>query len=154
MSEATPPTDAERRLRNLQAVARHHARPRTEETTQPGVSARWKRKLATFGPLGVVAIFVLGKLKLLLPLLKFVKISTLLTMLLAVWAYAMLWGLPFAVGFVLLQSFGSDILVFVEAREPEDVFRVAALSRSRIADIDATALEITHALDAGVLPSH
>ena len=102
MSEATPPTDAERRLRNLQAVARHHARPRTEETTQPGVSARWKRKLATFGPLGVVAIFVLGKLKLLLPLLKFVKISTLLTMLLAVWAYAMLWGLPFAVGFVLL----------------------------------------------------
>ena len=100
--ETPPPTDAERRLRNLQAVARHHASPRTRETAPPRLSARWKRKLATLGPLGVVAIFVLGKFKLLLPLLKFVKISTLLTMLLAVWAYAMLWGLPFAVGFVLL----------------------------------------------------
>jgi Zn-dependent protease len=30
------------------------------------------------------------------------KLGTLVTMLVAVWAYAMLWGVPFAVGFVLL----------------------------------------------------
>ena len=45
---------------------------------------------------------LLGKFKLLLPLLKVTKLSTLLSMLVAVWAYAMLWGLPFALGFVLL----------------------------------------------------
>jgi Zn-dependent protease len=54
------------------------------------------------GPIGVVLAFSLGKLKLLIPLVKLTKLGTLLSMLLAVWAYAMLWGLPFALGFVLL----------------------------------------------------
>ena len=49
-----------------------------------------------------VLALVLGKLKLLLPLLKLAKFSTFLTMLLAVWLYAQIWGFPFAIGFVLL----------------------------------------------------
>jgi Zn-dependent protease len=50
----------------------------------------------------MLALFLLGKLKFILPLLKFTKASTLLTMLLSVWAYGLIWGLPFAAGFVLL----------------------------------------------------
>jgi len=49
-----------------------------------------------------VALLLLGKLKLIAPLLKFANLGTFLSMLLAVWAYALYWGLPFAVGFVLL----------------------------------------------------
>lgn len=102
------PEDAEqRRLRNLQAIARHHAAGRVVPVTGtgdavPGRSGVWKRRLATFGPLGLMAIFILGKLKFIVPLLKFTKAGTLLTMLLSVWAYAQFWGLPFAAGFVLL----------------------------------------------------
>jgi Zn-dependent protease len=97
---------ADRQLRNLQAVARHMARPAGVDQETPAaparLSSRWKKRLAALGPLGLVAVFVLGKLKLLIPLLKVTKLSTLLSMLVAVWAYALLWGLPFAVGFVLL----------------------------------------------------
>ncbi len=107
MSESGPPEDLERRLRNLQAVARHHAsaRERTAGQAHPDEQAppaAWKKRLATFGSLGLLLVFVLGKLKFLIPLLKFTKLSTLFTMLLSVWAYALFWGLPFAVGFVLL----------------------------------------------------
>ena len=90
----------ERRIRNLQAVARHITVGKP--VTEPNKSSRWKKKLAAIGPIGVALIFILGKGKFLLPLLKFTKLSTLLTMLAAVWIYGMFWGLPFAVGFVLL----------------------------------------------------
>jgi Zn-dependent protease len=87
-------------------VARHHAAgapedPQTDAPT-PRQPSAWRRRLATLGPIGVFAAFVLGKAKLIVPLLKVTKLSTLLSMLVAVWAYAMFWGLPFAVGFVLL----------------------------------------------------
>ena len=62
----------------------------------------WKRRLSTLGPIGVGLLFVLGKFKLLLPLLKIAKLSTLLTMLFTVWVYAQIWGVYFATGFVLL----------------------------------------------------
>jgi Zn-dependent protease len=98
---------ARRRLENLRAVAEHHARGAGREASSPAPAApetpsRWRRRLAALGPLGAVLIFVLGKLKLLVPLLKATKLGTLLTMFVAVWAYALLWGLPFAAGFVLL----------------------------------------------------
>jgi len=100
-------TEQERRLANLRAVARHRSRaaddePAAAETPASESKLRLRRRLAALGPLGVLAAFVLGKMKLIVPLLKFTKLSTLVTMLVAVWAYAMLWGLPFAVGFVLL----------------------------------------------------
>ena len=98
--------DVERRLRNLQAVARRHATSAEKSSgpdgTVDGSSPGWKKGLATLGPLGIALLFVLGKLKFLIPLVKVTKLSTLVTMLLAVWVYAQIWGLPFAVGFVLL----------------------------------------------------
>ena len=95
----------ERKLRNLEAVARHLAQATPEEETQKVSTDKkpsWYRKITALGPLGVLLAFLLGKLKLIVPLLKVTKLSTLLTMFLAVWVYAMLWGFPFAVGFVLL----------------------------------------------------
>ena len=95
-----------RQLRNLETVARHMMRPSGSDgpdeppPVRPG--GTWKKRLASLGSIGVVLAFALGKLKLLIPLLKVTKLSTLLSMLVAVWAYAMLWGLPFALGFVLL----------------------------------------------------
>jgi Zn-dependent protease len=105
MSDGSRNPDVERRLRNLRTVFRHHAAgsgssPRPE--TNAASDATWRKRLAWLGPLGVALIFVLGKLKFLLPFVKFAKLGTLLTMLLAVWAYALFFGLPFAVGFVLL----------------------------------------------------
>jgi Zn-dependent protease len=106
MTGQPPQEEAERRLRNLQAVARHHVSGAAAEggdAAKPRDStSAWKRRLATWGPIGVVLAFVLGKGKLLLGLLKVTKLSTLLTMFLMVWVYATLWGLPFALGFVLL----------------------------------------------------
>lgn len=54
------------------------------------------------GALGVAAAFLLGKFKYLLMVLKFAKFHTIITMMVAVWAYAQIWGAPFAVGFVSL----------------------------------------------------
>jgi len=106
MTDETPRDDAERRLRNLQAVLRHHVSapdtPSPQATAEPRATDAWRRRLGFLGPVGVALLFVLGKLKFLVPLLKFTKLSTLFTMLLAVWAYALFFGLPFAVGFVLL----------------------------------------------------
>jgi Zn-dependent protease len=106
LNEGPTREDEERRLRNLQSVFRHQAQP----TGQPaaggqastGSASPWKKRLAALGPIGVVLIFALGKLKFLIPLLKFTKFSTLITMFVAVWAYALFFGWPFAVGFVLL----------------------------------------------------
>ncbi len=96
----------DRQLRNLETVARHMMRPPGSDGPDEPPPVRpdgtWKKRLASLGSIGVVLLFVLGKLKLLIPLLKVTKLSTLLSMLVAVWAYAMLWGLPFALGFVLL----------------------------------------------------
>lgn len=112
MSEAPP--DRERRLRNLRAVARHVAEhgDRAPEARQPasgdrpataaGSAKSTRSRWASLGPLGVALAFLAGKLKLLVPLLKVANAGTLLSMLIAVWAYALLWGWRFAVGFVLL----------------------------------------------------
>jgi Zn-dependent protease len=97
-----------RRVDNLRAVAQHLAQggKSTEALAdQTRVEERkpvWRKRLAAWGPVGIVLAFVLGKFKLLLPLLKVAKLSTLLTMLLSVWAYGQLWGYSFALGFVLL----------------------------------------------------
>ena len=106
MQPPRSPEDLERRLANLRAVAEHHIggrgtddKPQREDATAP---APWRKRLAALGTIGMVLAFVLGKAKLIIPLLKVTKLSTLLSMFVAVWAYALLWGLPFALGFVLL----------------------------------------------------
>jgi len=70
-----------------------------KELVSPEPKKQWLQKL---GPVGVALAFAFGKLKWLLLILKVTKLGTLITMLLAIWAYAMLWGAPFAIGFVLL----------------------------------------------------
>jgi Zn-dependent protease len=61
-----------------------------------------RRRWTRWGPIGLAIAFVLGKLKVIIPLLKFAKLGTLISMFIAVWAYALFWGFPFALGFVLL----------------------------------------------------
>jgi len=70
----------------------------------PTLGQRLKKLLAPFGVAGVLILKFFTKLKLLLPALKFLPIflKTGGTMILSIWAYAMLWGVWFAVGFVLL----------------------------------------------------
>lgn len=75
----------------------------------PGSEPTLGQKLKKlFGPIGVAFVLVLkffAKLKfLLLPALKFfpLVLKTGGTMLLSIWAYGMMWGWTFAVGFVLL----------------------------------------------------
>jgi len=60
------------------------------------------RRATRFGPLGVAALFLLGKLKWVLAGLKMMNVGTLLSMVLSVGAYATIWGFKFAAGFVLL----------------------------------------------------
>ena len=97
-----------RRLDNLRAVAQHleqggkTADALTQEGRGEDRTPVWRKRLAVLGPVGVVLAFALGKGKLLLAALKVTKLSTLLTMLLSVWAYGQLWGYSFALGFVLL----------------------------------------------------
>lgn len=107
MNAPPPSGDPERRLRNLQAVLRHHAAggpgdSGTGSRKKSELRPSWKRRLSALGPLGLALIFVLGKLKLIVPLLKLTKLGTLLTMVLSVGVYGQIWGLPFALGFVLL----------------------------------------------------
>ncbi len=97
--------DEERTLENLRAVARHlgtpshpASSPGPEPVSEKPARSRWAR----WGGLGVAVAFVLGKLKLILPALKFAKFGSLITILVTVWAYATIWGFPFALGFVLL----------------------------------------------------
>ncbi|MEE2829258.1 MAG: site-2 protease family protein [Myxococcota bacterium] len=58
--------------------------------------------LRRWGSLAVLAAFLFGKVKWLLAGLKFLKMGSLVTMLLSVWAYSWIFGWPFAVGFVAL----------------------------------------------------
>ena len=70
---------------------------------QRGVGGAPRRKgLGRFGVLGVIALTVLGKAKWLVAGLKFLKLGPLLSMFVTIGAYALVFGWPFAVGFVLL----------------------------------------------------
>ena len=87
-------------------LAQHHASGREAADKPPSektvARSPWRKRLAALGPIGLLLAFVLGKAKLIVPLLKVTKLSTLLSMFVSVWAYGMFWGLPFALGFVLL----------------------------------------------------
>ena len=79
--------------------------PRTLEPIHPGSGRRDALKKA-LGPLAAVALILAkfaGKLKLLLVALPKLKLfTTSASMLVSIGAYALIWGWPFAVGFVLL----------------------------------------------------
>jgi Zn-dependent protease len=71
------------------------SRPRRPQKKKSGI-------LGKLGPIGVVLAIVFSKAKWLLVGAKFLKLKTLLTMLLSVGAYSLIFGWKFALGFVLL----------------------------------------------------
>lgn len=89
--------------RNLEIVARHQLAMAEKEKLRkeaPGEqSSSLMKKLAV---VGLPIFFLLSKLKWLGVILKLTKMSTLITMFIAIWVYAQLWGAYFAIGFVVL----------------------------------------------------
>ncbi len=83
-------------------LAPRQERPQHPEAMPKGSAQRRSRGLGKTGTLGLLALFVFGKLKWLLAGLKFMKFGSLITMLLTIWVYSNFFGWPFAVGFVLL----------------------------------------------------
>ena len=96
---SSPQSLSPRQIENLKTVAEHLNRQAAvaepDRIERPAALRRW-------GPVGVLLFFILTKSKWLVMLLKMAKLQTLITMLLAVWVYAQIWGAPFAAGFVLL----------------------------------------------------
>lgn len=97
--------DQERLQQNLREVALHlqggsqlPEEPQATPEKDPGRGGRFAR----LGTLGVVLAFALGKFKFVLMGLKLMKFSSIITMLVSIWAYSTIWGWPFAAGFVLL----------------------------------------------------
>ena len=74
----------------------------------PGKPSGWDRVKKLFAPIGIIAVLLLkfgAKLKfLIVPLLKFFPalLKTGGTMFISIWVYATIWGVWFALGFVLL----------------------------------------------------
>jgi Zn-dependent protease len=93
--------EAQRRhVANLNAIYRGMHAPPTARRAEPAPTAA--RRGGLFAAIVAVLLFLAGKLKILGVLASVLKLKTLGTMLLSVAAYATQWGLPFAVGFVLL----------------------------------------------------
>jgi Zn-dependent protease len=93
------PTPRQRELDNLRAVYRSLQTPSTP--APPTSSGHAARNTALGGGLTAL-IFLAGKLKFLGFLVGLFKLKTLATMALSIGLYATQWGLPFAIGFVLL----------------------------------------------------
>ncbi len=79
---------------NLELQNRYQP-PQSPPPARPGF-------LRKFGVLGLLLLFLFSKLKYLGLILQIGKFKTFITMLISIWAYAMFWGWPFAVGFVAL----------------------------------------------------
>lgn len=102
------PTDQERHLANLRAVAdslREPAPRRPAPAASGGGAPGAPSQRGRYGVIGgVVAavVFLLGKLKFIGLFASVLKLQTVVTMLLSIGVYGIQWGLPFATGFVLL----------------------------------------------------
>ena len=79
-------------------------RPSTSRSTPDRAASDWQARLKKYGgPIAAGALLLATKLKAILLLLPKLKILTTSgTMLVSIAAYALLWGFPFALGFVLL----------------------------------------------------
>jgi Zn-dependent protease len=113
MSGARMDDEARKRLENLRAVlagpglkplppSRPRAGTQAEPTAAHGVHGSHRARNTALGGLGAAGLFILGKLKFLGLLAGVLKLNTLLSMVLSIGLYAIEWGLPFAIGFVLL----------------------------------------------------
>ncbi len=74
----------------------------TDNYEQINIQPQKKSLLRKLGPIGLLLFYLFGKLKYLGVILQIGKFKTFITMLISIWAYAMFWGWPFAVGFVAL----------------------------------------------------
>ena len=91
------------KIKNLQIVAKHHLTQgagKTSITEKDNLASA--HPIKKWGALGLPVLFLLGKLKWVAAIFKFTKLSTLATMFVAVWVYAQIWGVYFAIGFILL----------------------------------------------------
>ena len=98
--------DRQRRLQdNLREVAMHVQTGDTQHqsaTPDPAEQEGKKKRFVNLGWLGLVLAFALGKFKFVLMGLKLMKFTSIITMLVSIWAYSTIWGWPFAAGFVFL----------------------------------------------------
>jgi Zn-dependent protease len=105
--------EARKRLENLRAVlagpgikplppSRSGTGTRAEPMPAGSTHHSHRTRNTALGGLGAAGLFLLGKLKFLGLLAGVLKLNTLLSMVLSIGLYAMEWGLPFAIGFVLL----------------------------------------------------
>lgn len=76
--------------------------PGSQSGESQGSQPAGKGFLRRLGPIGLLLMFLFGKLKYVALVLKVGKFKTFITMLISIWAYAMFWGWPFAAGFVAL----------------------------------------------------
>lgn len=76
--------------------------PTNTDTPATDPPPQKKSLLRKLGPIGLLLFYLFGKLKYLAVILQIGKFKTFITMLISIWAYAMFWGWPFAVGFVAL----------------------------------------------------
>ena len=114
MSDPASQDEYRRRIENLQAVlagpaTKPGARPSPASSSPargsapgPAAPGRHGTRNTLLGGAGAAGLFILGKLKFLGVLAGVLKLNTLATMILSVGLYAIEWGVPFAVGFVLL----------------------------------------------------
>lgn len=102
------PTEQERHLANLRAVAESLREPaaarRAPATGGPGApgAPTHRGRNGMLGAAVAAAVLVLSKLKFIGLLASVLKLKTVVTMLLSIGVYGVQWGLPFATGFVLL----------------------------------------------------
>jgi len=113
MNGARSEDETRRRIENLRAVmAGPGVKPALRQplenashvpTVPPAGAHQSHRSRNTLvGGVGAAILFLLGKLKFLGVLASVLKLNTLLSMVLSIALYATEWGLPFAIGFVLL----------------------------------------------------
>lgn len=105
MSDPNAEAEARKRIENLRAVLEGPAAPaRLPGTAKPGVDSHpsHRTRNTVLGGLGAAIVFLLSKLKFLAVLAGVLKLKTLATMVLSIALYATEWGLPFAIGLVLL----------------------------------------------------
>jgi Zn-dependent protease len=97
--------EQERLQQNLNEVAMHlqeGGRPPADPQPPEDRDHDRGKRFARLGTIGVILAFMVGKFKFVLMGLKLMKFSSILTMLVSIWAYSTIWGWPFAAGFVLL----------------------------------------------------
>ncbi len=95
-------SDRERQYKNMEEVARHLQAGQQDQPVAMESGKNQSRRFAKTGGVGMLLLFAFSKLKFLAVGLKLMKFSSILTMILSMWAYSTIFGWPFSVGFVLL----------------------------------------------------